>query len=374
MTTDGFSYVQVVDSSLIEEASVDFSTYSNQMGVVPKGPAPEGEQVLEYVDPPDHGIHRKLVARAFSVAQVNDKKVRMHEVADQLVDEIAERGNTFDVRTDFARQLPSQIVSEILGIPPSDRAYFIALTERSEALVGKPEETEAWKANNREFMEYVLAEFDKRAKDPQDDLLTSILRAEEDGQRFTRIEAAALVRLILGAGNGTTSIAISNTIYLLETNPEQKALFLSDIQRFAGPAIEEGLRFDCPVQGTFRGVKHDTTLGGEKLAAGDRIFMLYSAANHDPERYPDSDEFLIDRDWKSLPAHLAFGKGIHYCIGAALARAESTIGLETLYRRLPNLRLQDGFVAEQLPGMVFRTWSSLPMTFDPPAAKARDRQ
>jgi cytochrome P450 len=361
-----FSYVQVSDSTLIDQAARAANIFSNRMGVLPKGPEPEGEQVLDFADPPEHTVHRRLISRAFAAARINEMTDRIGQIADDLIDGIAARGQTFDVRADFARQLPSQIVSEMLGIPAAETPYFIGLTEQAEALMGDPD-VEAWNRANNEFMDYVLGQLDMRDSTPRDDLLTAILQAEDSGQRFTRREAAALVRLLLGAGNGTTSIAMSNTIYLLETHPDQKALFLSDPDRYASSTIEEGLRFDCPVQGNFRGVTEDTTLGGYHIEAGDRIFMLYSAANHDPATYPEPEQFRIDRDWKKLPPHFAFGRGIHYCIGANLARVESSIGLRALYRRMPNLRLAEGFQPEQLPGMVFRTWQSLPMVFDGPA-------
>jgi cytochrome P450 len=301
------------------------------------------------------------------MSKVEERSEQIQAVADDLVDDIVAKGEEFELRRHFGRPLPSTLVAEILGIPVSDRPFFMDLTERAEAAASEPEVTEESLLIRREFDEYISAQFEERERHPTDDLLSAILHAEVGDQRFTRLEAVALVRLLLGAGNGTTSIAISNTVWLLESNPTEKAKLLADMERVAPLAVEEGLRFDCPVLGNFRGVVEETDLGGYRLTPGERVFQLYTAANHDPARYEDPDRFIADRDWSGIPAHLAFGYGIHYCIGAHLARAETTVGLKTLYTRLPNLRVSDGFVPEQVPGIVFRTWKDLFMQFDEPA-------
>lgn len=292
---DGFSYLQVYDYELIRRILRDHRTFSNEMGVVPRGPEPEGERVLEFADPPAHTVHRKLVAKAFGGAQVNEKMARIQEIADDLVDAIAAKGNSFELRHDFGRPLPSQIVAEILGIPVADRDYFIDITEQAEALVSSETELSDEAARLQQlFLDYVFEQFRIRESAPTDDLLSTILHAEEEGKRFTRLEAAAIVRLILGAGNGTTSIAISNTVRLLEENPTEKAKLLADPERIAPLVVEEGLRFDCPVLGNLRGVMTDTEVGGVDLAAGDPIFALYASANHDPRYYENPDTFIAD--------------------------------------------------------------------------------
>jgi len=363
---DGFAYYQVSDTDLIQYVNRNHRIYSNMMGVIPRGPEPEGQRVLEFADPPEHTFHRKLVAKAFSMSKIEERSEQIQAVADDLVDDIVAKGEEFELRRAFGRPLPSTIVAEILGIPVSDREFFMDLSERAEAAVSEPTATEEYQLVYREFVDYIYEQFDERERHPTDDLLSAILHAEVGDQRFTRLEGAALVRLLLGAGNGTTSIAISNTVWLLESNPTEKATLLADPERVAPTAVEEGLRFDCPVLGNFRGVIEETDLGGYRLAPGERVFQLYTAANHDPARYEDPDHFIADRDWSAIPPHFAFGHGIHYCIGAHLARAETTVGLKTLYTRLPNLRVRDGFVPEQLPGIVFRTWKELFMQFDGP--------
>jgi cytochrome P450 len=360
----GFVYYQVSEPDLIRQVLRRYETFSNEMGVIPRGPEPEGERVLEFADPPAHRIHRQLVAKAFTNAQVNERVNHIQAVADDLVDAIAANGNTFELRRQFGRALPSTIVAEILGIPTQDRELFMDLTERAEAVLAEEQTSDETTQVMQEFIDYIYEQFRIREAAPTDDLLSSILHAEVEGKKFTRLEAAAIVRLLLGAGNGTTSIAISNTIWLIETNPAEKAKLLADLDGLAESTVEEGLRFDCPVGGNFRGVTESTELGGVQLSAGDRVFANYLAANHDPARYDDPDSFKVDRPWAELPSHLAFGHGIHYCIGAPLARAETAIGLKTLYRRLPGLRLADGFTPERVPGAVFRTWTAMQMQFD----------
>lgn len=362
---DGFEYHRVNSYDLVREVSRRHDDFSNRMGVVPSGGyANEEEQVLEYADPPEHTMHRQLVGKAFSAARVNDKVDRIQEIADDLVDEIAQRGNSFKLRYEFGRQLPAKVISEILGVPLEERDQFIRWSEIGEEGVGdvvrKPEAIAADEA----FLDYSKRQLLERLENPRDDLLSTIIQADIDGERLTLTQAAAMVRLLLTAGNGTTSIGISNLIYQLETRPDVKARLLADMDGLLDSAIEEGYRFDCPVQGNLRGVKHDSEIAGHPVKQGDRIYAFYASANHDPGRYENPDQFIIDRDWAKEPRHFAFGFGVHFCLGAELARAETKVAIKTLYTRLPNLRMKEGYVPQQVPGMTFRSWSEIEMVFD----------
>jgi cytochrome P450 len=358
-----FDYYQVNTFDLVREANRRHEHFSNRMGVVPAGPEATGEQVLEFADPPEHTLHRQLVGKAFSAARVNEKVDRIQAIADDLVDAIAARGQSFNLRREFGRLLPSQVIAEILGVPTEDREQFIAWTELAEAQVGALEKRDKAQSS---LNEYCKAQLRLRRDAPRDDLLSAIVHAQVEDQRLTESEAAAMVGLLLGAGTGTTSIGISNLIYLIETHPAEKSKLLADMDGLLASAVEEGFRFDCPVQGNLRGVKCDTEIGGVAVKAGDRIYSFYTSANHDPAKYDRPDEFHVDRDWSQLPRHFAFGFGIHYCLGAELAKAETQIAIRTLYARLPGLRLRDGFTPEQVPGMVFRTWREIEMVFDGP--------
>jgi len=361
---NGFSFLQVGTYDLVREVLRQPEVFSNRMGVIPRGAEGDEEQVLEFADPPEHTIHRALIGKAFSAARVNERHARIQAVADDLVDEIAEAGNGFQLRARFGRQLPSRIISEILGVPEEDRARFIEWSEIGEAAVGQIEPDPGTVEAQEAFLEYCRKCLRDRLNSPRDDLLSTIIHAQQDGQRFTETEAAAMVRLLLAAGNGTTSIGISNLVYLLETNPDEKRRLLADMDGLIASAVEEGFRYDCPVQGNLRGVLRETEVGGHKLMPGDRAYLFYTSANHDPAHYDEPDRFRIDRDWTREARHYAFGFGIHFCLGAELARAETQIAIRTLYTRLPNLRMKAGFRPQQVPGMVFRTWAEIEMEYD----------
>ncbi|WP_084582357.1 cytochrome P450 [Sphingomonas azotifigens] len=363
-----FDYHRVNTYDLVREVSRRFDAFSNKLGVQPLGAYPEEEQVLEFADPPEHTLHRQLIGKAFSVARVNEKLDRIQQIADDLVDAIARRGNRFRLRYDFGRLLPAQVIAEILGVPIHDQAQFIAWSEIMEAASNEIEPSPESIAANTAFLDYARTQLSQRLAQPRDDLLSSIVHAEIDGARLTLTQGAAMVRLLLAAGNGTTSIAISNLIFLLETNPDAKKRLLDNMEMLLDSAVEEGLRFDCPVQGNLRGVTHDTEIGGHRVIAGDRVYAFYASANHDPARYDRPDEFVIDRDWSKEARHFAFGYGIHFCLGAELARAETKLAVRTLYERLPNLRLRPGFTPEQVPSITFRTWREVEMEFDGVAA------
>lgn len=365
-TGTGFSFLQVSTYDLVRDVCRRHDEFSNRLGVTPQGAEGAEEQVLEFADPPEHTLHRQLIGKAFSAARVNERHARIQQIADDLIDEIGEAGQTFSLRARFGRLLPSQVISEILGIPTEERDQFIRWSEIGEAAVGEVERDAETKAAQGAFLEYCRARLRERLAAPRDDLLSAIIHAQHESQRFTETEAAAMVRLLLAAGNGTTSIGISNLVYLLETHPDQKARLLADMDALLESAVEEGFRFDCPVQGNLRGVKVPTDVAGHPLGEGDRVYLLYSSANHDPAKYGDPDKFVIDRDWSKEPRHFAFGLGIHFCLGAELARAETQIAIRTLYQRLPNLRMREGFRPRQVPGMVFRTWEEIEMEYDGP--------
>jgi cytochrome P450 len=362
----GFDYYQVNTYDLIRDVNRRHEAFSNRMGVVPRGAEADGEQVLEFADPPEHTLHRQLIGKAFSAARVNERAGRIQEIADDLVDQCAAHGESFRLRHDFARQLPSQVIAELLGVPNDEREKFIAWSEAAEAAVGELNKSEELLANEKALLDYCIAQLRSRVHSPRDDLLSTIVHAQVEGARLTESEAASMVRLLLGAGNGTTSIGISNLVYLLEDNPREKAKLLADMNGLLSSAVEEGFRFDCPVQGNLRGVKHDAEVGGVPVHAGERLYSFYTSGNHDPKKYDRPDEFLVDRDWSTLPRHFAFGFGIHFCVGAELARAETQTAIRTLYTRLPGLRMKKGFIPEQVPGMVFRTWREIEMVFDGP--------
>lgn len=362
---DDFSFYQISTYDLVRDVSRNHKLFLNGPGIIPRGAEPEEEQVLTFVDPPRHTLHRRLIGKAFSAARVDERAERIQQVADDLIDAIVATGRReFPLKKAFTRPLPAQIIAELLGVPAQDREQFLRWAEIGEAGLADNEFPEDQVANHNAFLDYSREQLRLRRGKPGDDLLSTIINAEENGIQLTETEAAAMVRLLLAAGVGTTSVGISNLFWTLENHPAEKEKLLADLDGLVASAVEEGFRFDCPVQGNFRGVAADCELAGQPLKEGDRVFMLLSAANHDPAYYDRPDEFVVDRDWERLPRHFAFGLGIHFCVGADLARLETQIAVKTLYRRLPGLRVREGFQPEQVPGMIFRTWRELEMVFD----------
>jgi cytochrome P450 len=200
--------------------------------------------------------------------------------------------------------------------------------------------------------------------DPPDDLISALIAAEmENGDRLSDPEIRNMLQLLLVAGNSTTTDALCNLVYQLERHPEEKRKLLADLEGLAATAVEEGLRFDGPIHGIFRTCLEDYELAGVKIPKGARIYVLFAAGSHDPAAFERSDEFVIDRRAREAN-HFAFGWGIHFCMGANLARREVRVALQTLYGRLANLRLARGFVPQQKTGFFVRGWESLEMEYD----------
>lgn len=332
-----------------------------------KEPLPVDEQILPSADPPRHTRQRRLFVKAMSASRIQDMRPFSERLANSLVDAILARGTTFDLVTDYARKISEGHIAELLGLPEADREGFLHLSMLYELSTADPD-SKAFMAEAAEWREQLARMVrDRRAAGPEsDDLITALCFAEDDGDRFDELEIAGLIRSVIRAGNTTTAAAIVNTIYALEQHPEQKARYLADIDGLTKSLLDEGLRYDGPVLGLWRMCVRPTTVQGYELQPGDRIFTLNGSANHDPEYFDRPDEFVIDRDWSALPPHLAFGYGIHHCIGMNLARLECEVAFATLYRRLPGLRMRPGAVTPQTPGPVFRSWQSLEMEYDLP--------
>ncbi|MFK4102873.1 cytochrome P450 [Streptomyces sp. NPDC019531] len=327
------------------------------------------KQVFAAADPPRHTRQRKLFVKAMSASRIQNMRPFSERLADDLLDAIIAGGNTFDLVTTYSRKISEGHIGELLGLTDDIREHFLHLSTLFELSTSDPEtyqtllpQMDEWQAQLAEMVR------ERRAAGPDsDDLITQLCFAEIDGDRLAEFEVAALIRAMIRAGNTTTAATITNTVAALERHPEQKAKYLADIEGLTRSLVEEGLRYDGPVQGLWRRCKEATTIQGYPLAPGDRIFTVTTAANHDPEAYDRSEEFIVDRDWKKLPPHMSFGWGIHHCIGVNLARLECETSLSALYRRLPGLRLRPGTDTPQLPGPVFRNWLSLEMEFTPPA-------
>jgi cytochrome P450 len=300
----------------------------------------EDEPSILFLDPPDHTRLRGLVSKAFTPRAVERLAPRIQEIADELLDAVASK-DTFDVMAAFAGPLPTIVIAEMLGVDPADRDDFKrwsdqtvegfnpVLTEEQRERVGEA---------NTAMREYLRNAIEERRRSPKDDLMSALVAVEESGDQLTTQEIVTMCALLLAAGNVTTTDLIGNCVYALLSHPEQLGHLRSDPALIEN-TIEEVLRFDSPVVETARVALQDMEIEGCPIQPGESILTFLSGANRDPAVYVEPDVFNIRRDDTH---HHAFGGGIHYCLGAPLARLEARIAIGTIVRRFPNLRLAEG--------------------------------
>ncbi|MER6356397.1 cytochrome P450 [Streptomyces sp. NPDC001634] len=326
---------------------------STKKGFVTAEEGVMGRHVL-IVDPPEHTRLRSLVARSFTMRRVEALRPRVQEVTDALLDEMLPKGRA-DLVEALAYPLPITVICELLGVPDIDRVTFRALSNE----IVTPTSANAEFAAARQLAEYLdeLIE-DKRCTAPADDLLSDLLRTRaEDGDRLSAAELRAMAFILLVAGHETTVNLITNGVYALLTHPDQLAALRADMTLLDG-AVEEILRFEGPVEtATYRYAAEPLEIAGTAIAEGDPVMIGLDAAGRDAARYPDPHTFDVHR---APQGHLAFGHGIHYCLGAPLARLEARTALRTLLDRCPDLAL-DGPPGPWLPGMLMRGVRSLPV-------------
>ena len=288
-------------------------------------------------DPPGHTRLRGIINRAFTPRAVDALRPRIEEITASLLDEIDE-AVSFEAIEALAQPLPSIVIAEMLGIPPEDRMQFRQWSNTiagTTDLVQTPERIEAVQATTRALVEYFGAFVAQREREPREDLISTLLRAEDEGGRLSRNELLAFCILLLVAGNETTTNLIGGGLYSLLTNPDAMQA-LRERPGAMPNAVEEMLRYDSPVQGLVRFARKDVEVGGTRIAAGDIVICMLGAANRDPEQFPDPERFDIDR---TDIRHLSFGYGIHYCVGAPLARAEAEIALRAVLARWEDIEL-----------------------------------
>jgi cytochrome P450 len=305
------------------------------------GPGPAFEFIanrFHSYDPPEHTRLRSLVAQAFSARQIQAMRVHVETLAERFLDEVG-TDSSFDLVESFAYPLPSYLITEMLGTPMEERMQLNLWTERILKLQGmsQPDKltVEQGNAAAKDFMAYMSEFIELRRSKPGDNLLSALIAAEEQGDRLTAEEIAECVVFLSNAGFATTRNLIGSVVVALLANREQWELLVND-PSLIGEAVEEALRYDCSLTSTLRFARKEMIVGGRKLAAGAAVFCLLNAANRDPERFTDPDRFDIMRTDKK---HLAFGGGVHLCLGAPLARLQIEVALRTLLRRHPRLRL-----------------------------------
>lgn len=327
-----------------EEYAVLFQGAAQQLTPAQQEMAMQTDEVLSRqllgVDPPDHSRLRRLVAIPFTPKYIEGLRPRIEAVATQLLDEIETRAASgrreIDLIDDFAYPLPLQVIAEMLGIPMTDREKF---REWSHAAVSftpadrlDPEIT----AKMIEFIAYMRGLAAEKLANPGDDLISGLVIAEAEGDKLSENELIGMIFLLIVAGHETTVNLIGNGTLALFDNPDEYARLRSN-PGLVKLAVEEMLRYYGPVEmNLVRWVRADTEFGGEAMKRGEQIVALLAAANRDEAQFPDAERFDIGREPNR---HIAFGTGIHACLGATLARLEGQIAFAALLSRLPNLTL-----------------------------------
>lgn len=329
-----------------------------------------GEQVNTLVsnDPPDHSRYRNLVNKAFTSARVRKMESYIQAIADELVDAMIKKGTgKAEIVSEFAIPLPMMVIADQLGVPRDHMAQFKEWSDTAVEPLGMmltPERQIYCAKKQVEFQHYFAERLEERRQEPRDDMLSDLVQARIEGERpLDTMELLSIVGQLLVAGNETTTNALGAGTYWLINNPDQVDRCREDMSIMENVA-EEILRIDSPVQGLFRQTTEDTELGGVDIPKGSIVNLRYGSANHDEQKFEDAERFDVTR--KNASAHLAFGAGIHHCIGAQLARREIQCGMRALISKLDNLQIdEDKNTIEHNPSFILRGLKELNVTFEP---------
>jgi pimeloyl-[acyl-carrier protein] synthase len=317
-----------------------------------------GGQSMLFLDPPNHTRLRALVSKAFTPGAISALIPRIQSIVAELLDRIPNRAD-FDLMEALAYPLPVIVMAEMLGIPVADRAQFKLWSDlRSRVLEPTIRPDEIAKANRATHLmdDYFRKVIEERRQEPRDDLISTLTQAEEAGDVLTSDEVIVMLRLLLIAGNETTTNLIGNGMLALLRNPDQLELLRSRPDLLE-PAIEELLRFDTPVQVDARTARMDVEVGGRMMRGGQAVYLLLGAANHDPAVFPEPGRLDITRRSGN---NLAFGRGLHHCLGAPMARVEARVAFGALLERFPSIRLLNER-PEFKDNVVLRGLRSLPL-------------
>lgn len=310
------------------------------------------------VDPPVHTRYRHLVSRAFTARKVGRMADRVQEVAHRLLDDL-EREPTFDLVGRYAAQLPVAVIADLLGVPDDERGQVLGWGNQAATTLDPGLSWSQYRTAEvalREMHAWFAFHLERLRRNPGDDLLSQVLQDPEAAD-LTEGELHAIGLLVLGAGFETTVNLIGNAAALLHAHPDQLAWLLDHPDGWAN-AVEEVLRYDAPVQLTMRAASRDTEVAGERIPAGEAVLVYLGGANRDPAVFADPDAFDVRRS--NAAEHVAFSAGVHFCLGASLARLEATVALRTLYERYPDLRVVGR--PERRTTRVLRGWEYLPVS------------
>jgi cytochrome P450 len=371
----------IMGFDMCSEAAGRVDDFSNAFGLVLSGAMAEDKEVgaifeqgypqldtLLTADPPVHTRFRKLVNLAFSMPRVNALEGGIRDKVNGLIDGFIDKGECDFVEA-FSVGLPVQVICEQLGFAPSEQAnvkrWSDAFADRLGHMIPRERELEC-AHTIVEYQRAIKLKIDDRRANPTDDLLSDVVNARLEGERpLDDAEIMSIAQQLMVAGNETTTHALAGGIVHLANNPEQQA------KARANPAlipnmVEEVLRLDTPTAGMWRVVTRDCELGGHEFKAGSMVMLRYASANRDPAKYPDPDKFDVERS--NARTHLAFGKGIHMCVGNMLSRKEMTVAFTELLARLDDIRLKEGAELKVAPNLLLRGFVSVPITFKKAAA------
>lgn len=317
---------------------------------------------MVFQDPPDHTRLRRHLAGAINPRMVGSLRESTTRIVGELLDELP-KDEPFDFYTLFGLTLPGYVVMDLLGVPREHLADVKRWSDEMMLFIGSARGVED-KYDRARHGAHSMAELfrtliDERRREPRDDMLTRMISSTVNGERMTSDELIASMAMIANGAQETTAHLLSNGLLALQANPDVGRALAADPDGLVATAVEEFLRFDSPVLSAGRLVVADTELGGQRLRAGDRIFALLAAANRDPAVFEAPDELLISG---RKTAHLAFSKGVHFCLGAPVARMETQIAFTELLTRFPNLRITEPL--ESIPwvnSMVARGPQRLPV-------------
>jgi cytochrome P450 len=349
----------------VEAASKDPLTFSSSHGTVLEimGDAPMDTGMMLFMDPPEHTKLRALVSRAFTPRRIAAQTEAIRAICDGLLDRV---GSEFDFVQDFAARVPSMVISKLFGVPPDEQEAcreMIDQTFHLEPGVGMINETSFH--GQIKLHGYVTAQLTDRRNGQRNDMFTDLVQAEikdDDGttRRLSIAEAADFALLIIAAGTETVARLLGWAAILLDQHPDQRAALAADPGLMAN-AVEELLRYEAPSPVQGRWLTSDVELHGTTIPASSRVLLLTGSAGRDERQYPGAEAFDIRR---SFDAHLSFGYGIHFCIGAALARMEGRIALEAILDRFPEWKV-DHERAVRLHTSTVRGWTNVPVSVRP---------
>lgn len=357
-----FGYADV--QRVITDYSIFSSDLSQLMSQEEREQRPPQTSLIT-VDPPFHRQLRGLVTQAFTPRAIAAMEPRIRQIVNEQLDQVIASGR-MDVIADLSYPLPVIVIAEMLGVPSTDRADFkrwsdavVAVDPNDPNLISDRASGEV-SPEIEEMTRYFTTMIEQRRQQPQDDLISQMIAAQLDGRHLTQEELLGFCVLLLIAGNITTTSLLSNAIWCFDEQPEAWAQLRADPSLIPG-AIEEVLRYRSPVKSLFRVVSQDTEVGGHLLKAGAMVMPWIGAANHDPAQFVEPELFDITR---TPNRHISFGHGVHFCLGAPLARLEARVALEEMVRRMETVRIAPGTQLEPLKSFMYGL-KQLPVVFTP---------